>query len=180
MIPRRLMINIHMYLSAFFAPAILFIAISGGSYLLGFKGNKTEEIVYYNHTSQVNFESETLDEDVIKILRNASIDSQHEYIKVSENKIITRPTTRTHYELKIKGNGKLELKEITPDLQNRMIELHKGHGPGVFKNYQQIFAIGLLFIVISGLWLGMSARGLRVQSILTFLLGGILFLILAF
>lgn len=180
MMPRRLLINVHMYLAAFFAPAILFIAISGGSYLLGFKGNKTEEIVYQNHASQLSLESETLDEDVINILRNVSIDYQYEYLKVSGNKIITRPSTRIHYELKIKDNSHLELKEITPDLQYRIIELHKGHGPGVFKSYQKVFAIGLFLIVVSGLWLGISASGLRVQSILTSVLGGILFLILAF
>ena len=160
-----------MYLSAFFAPAILFIAISGGAYLLGFKGNKTEEIVHYNHTSQVNLESETLNGDVMNIFRNAGIEHNYEYLKVSGNKVITRPSTGTHYEIKIRGNGQLELKKITPDLLYRIIELHKGHGPGVFKNYQQIFALGLLLIVISGLWLGISANSLRKQSIITFFLG---------
>jgi hypothetical protein len=180
MITRRHLINTHMFLSAFFAPAILFIAISGGSYLLGFKGDKTEELVYHNPVSQVNFESETLDEDVSNIFKRVGLDYQYEYLKVSGNKIITRPATRPYYELKVRGNGQLELKKITPDLQSRIVELHKGHGPGVFKNYQKIFAIGLLVIVISGLWLGISATSLRMRSLITFLLGSILFLFLAF
>ena len=169
-----------MFLSAFFAPAILFIAISGGAYLLGFKGHKTEELIYYNPVSQVNLESETLNEDVSNIFKSMGIDYQYEYLKISGNKLITRPSTRTHYELQVRGNDQLELKKITPDLQYRIVELHKGHGPGVFKNYQQIFAGGLLLIVVSGLWLGISATTLRMRSLITFVLGSILFLFLAF
>ena len=36
---RKTLITIHMYLSAFFAPMVLLVAISGGLYLIGIKGS---------------------------------------------------------------------------------------------------------------------------------------------
>ena len=41
---RKLLITLHLYLSAFFAPAVILVAVSGGLYLLGVKGNVAMEI----------------------------------------------------------------------------------------------------------------------------------------
>jgi hypothetical protein len=61
-----------------------------------------------------------------------------------------------------------------------MIELHKGHGPGAFKTFQKIFALGLIFIMLSGLWLGISAARLRKSTLLTAAAGTVAFVILLF
>ena len=45
---RAFLVTVHMYLSAFFAPFILMVAISGGLYLAGIKGDRSEE-----HTSEL-------------------------------------------------------------------------------------------------------------------------------
>jgi hypothetical protein len=42
-----------------------------------------------------------------------------------------------------------------------MMELHMGHGPTSFKTFQKFFAVGMLFIILSGLWLGLSSARLR-------------------
>ena len=42
---RKLLITIHMYLAAFFAPAVLLVAISGGLYLIGVKGEVEQETI---------------------------------------------------------------------------------------------------------------------------------------
>ena len=36
-----------------------------------------------------------------------------------------------------------------------------GHGPVAYKTYQKIFAAGMLFIILSGLWAGLSSTKLR-------------------
>ena len=68
----------------------------------------------------------------------------------------TRPTSRTNYVLNVTDTG-VQATQVEPDLQKRLIELHKGHGPGAFKQLQRITAVGLLFAVLAGLWLGLSA-----------------------
>jgi hypothetical protein len=46
-----------------------------------------------------------------------------------------------------------------------MMELHMGHGPLAFKNFQKFFALGLIFIILSGLWLGLSSSRLRRRTL---------------
>ena len=67
-----------------------------------------------------------------------------------------------------------------PSLQSRMIELHKEHGPSAFKTFQKAFAVGLIFIILSGLWLGISAARLRRSTLLTATAGAVMFVLLLF
>ena len=67
-----------------------------------------------------------------------------------------------------------------PDLQKRLIELHKGHGPTAFKTLQKVMAAGLLVVVSTGFWLGLSAVGLRAHMAITSAAGLLLFIVLAF
>ena len=46
---RKLLITIHMYLAAFFTPAVLLVAISGGLYLAGFKGDVEQKTIFSNN-----------------------------------------------------------------------------------------------------------------------------------
>ena len=66
-----------------------------------------------------------------------------------------------------------------PSLQKRMIELHMRHGPTAYKAYQQVFAAGMLFIILTGLWLGLSSTRLRYSAAMISGAGVILFLWLA-
>mgnify|MGYP001343866770 CR=1 FL=1 len=77
--------------------------------------------------------------------------------------MITRPTTRPFYTLDIQED-EITVQYNEPSLQKRMIELHMGHGPGAYKTYQQVFAAGMLFIMLSGLWLGLSSVRLRAST----------------
>ena len=43
---RALFITVHMYLSAFFAVFVLLVSISGGLYLLGYKGSVEQSPVF--------------------------------------------------------------------------------------------------------------------------------------
>ncbi len=68
-----------------------------------------------------------------------------------------------------------------PSLQKRMIELHMGHGPWptAYKSYQKAFAAGMLFIILTGLWLGLSSVRLRFSTAVISGVGVLLFLWLA-
>ena len=66
-----------------------------------------------------------------------------------------------------------------PSLQKCMIELYMGHVPTAYEIYQQVFAAGILFIILTGLWLGLSSAGLRFSTTVISGAGVILFLRLA-
>ena len=175
---RKLLITIHMYLAAFFAPAVFLVAISGGLYLVGVKGEVIEQSIYTGPANALDTTAASLRTDVETLLATAGVaDYDFEYVKGKGNTLYTRPTSREHYVIKLQGQ-QVEIVHAVPSLQSRMIELHKGHGPTAFKTFQKVFAMGLLFIVASGLWLGLSAAGLRRRTLLTTLAGSMLFLAL--
>jgi hypothetical protein len=175
---RKLLITIHMYLAAFFAPAVILVALSGGLYLAGIKGNVAQEVVYSSSDIKIDGKSPSLHSDVADLLSRAGVhDFTFEYVKVKGDTFYTRPTSTDHYVIK-SDTGSVEVLHARPDLQGRMIELHKGHGPEAFKTFQKVFAVGLVAIILSGLCLGLSAHKLRRTTLLTTGAGAIVFLLL--
>ena len=177
---RKILITIHMYLAAFFAPAVLLVAISGGLYLAGVKGKVEQETIYSSDNATIDSKSASLHSDVATLLTDAGVESySYEYVKVSGANLYTRPTSSDHYIIK-SNEGGVEVIHARPSLQSRMIELHKGHGPSAFKTFQKAFAVGLIFIILSGLWLGISAARLRRSALLTATAGAGIFALLIF
>ena len=71
-------------------------------------------------------------------------------MKQKGSQLITGPTIRAFYTLDISGDeAVVQLNE--PSLQKRITELHMGLGPTAHKAYQQVFASGMLFIILTGL-----------------------------
>ena len=175
---RALLIKLHLYCSAFFAAAIILVAVSGGLYLIGIKGTIEQTPVGTVATGQQLLQdpSET---NVQAALASLGVsDFEFEYVKQKGSQLITRPTTRAFYTLDISGDkAVVQLNE--PSLQKRMIELHMGHGPTGYKTYQKVFAAGMLFIILTGLWLGLSSTRLRVSTAVISGAGVILFFWLA-
>ncbi len=175
---RALLIKLHLYCSAFFAAAIVLVAVSGGLYLIGIKGTIERTPVGTLATGQQLL----LDPSEAKVqaaLASLGVsDFEFEYVKQKGSQLITRPTTRPFYTLDISGDEAV-VQYNEPSLQKRMIELHMGHGPTVYKTYQQVFAAGMLFIILSGLWLGLSSARLRLSTAVISGTGVLLFLWLA-
>ncbi|MEP5765312.1 MAG: PepSY domain-containing protein [Halieaceae bacterium] len=165
---RSLFITIHMYLAAFFAPFVLLVCISGGLYLIGIKGSTETEAIYQSwDVEELRAElkdAPALNLSVAKLLGEAGVaDYEFEYVKVKGDTLYTRPTSRQYYIIKL-GDA-VDISRATPSLQAAMMELHMGHGPTAFKTFQKFFAIGLLLVIGSGLWLGLSAPRLRTRTL---------------
>jgi uncharacterized iron-regulated membrane protein len=174
---RKLLVTTHLYLAAFFAPFVFLVSISGGLYLIGIKGELSREVIYSGPAAGLDIAAESLQADVADFLEAAGVSGySFEYVKSSGNTVYTRPTSREHYILTLDGSG-VEVVHALPSLQYRMIELHKGHGPTAFKTFQKFFSAGLVAIVGSGLWLGLSAAGLRRRTLSTSLAGTAVFLL---
>ncbi len=175
---RKFWISLHLYLAAFFGPVLLMMAGSGGLYLLGYKGQVDRSEVELRGDLSIDPASSDLEGRVREILVQSGIDHDFEYVKVKEDHLLTRPTSRDHYQLSLNATGvTATLNE--PDLQKKLIELHLGHGPGWFKNFQKLMAAGIILVVFSGAWLGLTARGLRTPMCMTTVAGIIVSLLLA-
>lgn len=175
---RKLLITIHMYLSSFFAPFVFLVAISGGLYLAGVKGEVELKSIYQGPSAGLDASSSSLHSDIGQLLAQAGVsDYAFETVKVKGDTLYTRPTSRQHYVVKLDTNN-VEVFHAQPSLQSALIELHKGHGPSFFKTFQQVFALSLVLVIASGLWLGLSANNLRRSTLLTSLAGSVVFLLL--
>ena len=175
---RTLLIKLHLYLSAFFSAAIVLVAVSGGLYLIGIKGSIEQTPVGTVSTGSQLLQDPS-EANVHAVLASLGVsDFEFEYVKQKGSQLITRPTTRPFYTLDISGDEAV-VKFNEPSLQKRMIELHMGHGPTAYKTYQQVFAAGMLFIILSGLWLGLSSARLRLSTAVISGTGVLLFLWLA-
>ena len=175
---RALLIKLHLYCSAFFAAGIILVAVSGGLYLIGIKGTIEQTLVGTLTTGQ-QLSQDPSEANVQAALASLGVaDFEFEYVKQKGSQLITRPTTRPFYTLDISGDEAV-VHYNEPSLQKRMIELHMGHGPTAYKSYQKVFAAGILFIILTGLWLGLSSVRLRFSIAVISGVGVLLFLWLA-
>ena len=123
------------------------MAISGGLYLLGIKGNVTEIPVSLVPGVSLDLAASDLEAAVRQLLTEAGIEHRFEYLKREDGALITRPTSRVYYIVH-GGEDGVRVTRNEPDLQKRLIELHKraradgfqdaakGHGYGVARRHQ--------------------------------------------
>ena len=175
---RNIFIQTHLLIAALFIPMILLMAVSGGLYLLGVKGAVSQTEIVAPQGVQVDLSSATLESDISTLIKGIDPTFTFEYVKVKDETLFTRPTSRQHYEIRVKEGG-LDIFKNTPSLQKSLIELHKGHGPRLFKTVQKAMAFGLLVILLSGTWLGLSSRILRNRTAAALLVGTVAAIFLA-
>ncbi len=175
---KQLIIWIHLLIASLIAPFIIMVAVSGGLYLFGIKGNTEKQFLELPINTTFNFESDDLASQMRALLDSMGIADEFEYIKNRGNLLQTRPTSKIHYELN-QSNGKLSLSKIFPDLQKSMIELHKGHGPLAFKWYQKFVAISLMVILLTGVIAGLLNPRFKGKTVSMLVVGTLIFFGLA-
>ena len=174
---RKLLINIHLYLAAFLAPVFLLVAITGGLHIAAPGEEVTTTKIELPAGATLDPNSETFEQDVRDLLAAADVNLRFEYMKGRGTTFITRPTSRTFAEFKIEEDGvTASLKK--PNLQYAMMELHKGHGPKIFRTYSMLTGLALFFVVVGGLAIGLLVPTYRKQTIITAIAGSLGFIIL--
>ena len=67
-----------------------------------------------------------------------------------------------------------------PDTLNALMEIHKGHGPLIYKTLGWIAGLTLFFVVLGGLFIGLLSPAYRKPTIISSLLGSAVFVWAAF
>ena len=174
---RAVLIKLYLYFSAFFSAAIVLVAVSGSLYLLGIKGSVDQSEIGSLDSGEALL-SDASHAAVEAALATVGVTGfEFDYVKTKGAQLITRSTTRPFYTLDIKAE-QVTIRYNAPSLQRRMIGLHMGHGPAAYKTYQQFFAAGMLFVMLSGLWLGLSSDRLRKTILIASGSGLLLFAVL--
>lgn len=176
---RKYLILAHLWAAALMAPAFAIHAVSGGLYLLNIKGSASTERVSLPANAALDFSSDRLEAEVRTLLSSANIKHDFEYIRNRGSVIQLRPTSRTYLEFR-QGDQGLTASRVKPDTVQSMMELHKGHGPQLFKTYQKFVALALLLVVFGGILVGLLARAYRRQTIVAMVGGLVVFILVAF
>lgn len=159
---RNTLFNIHFYLSSFFTPFLLLMAITGTFYLFGQKGSVEKTLIQDGITFNTTISKK---EQVSQLLKKIDETYSFENIKDRGASIQTRPTTRDYFNFVKKDEGSFSLYKVKPNLLSRVIEVHKGHGPGLLKSFQKVLGIVLMLIIITGFLMSMNIKK-RVKSFL--------------
>ena len=151
---RPAIVKIHLILAGFFLPFLIIIPLSGGLYLAGEKGS-FEETKDFVLKEKLPEQKDLFEKRVWEIFREQGISYQFEYARMRQDGADLRPTSKPHYRIR-----------------------YKNHGPRAFKWLQIFFALGLLSIGISGVYLAFSVTTHRKPLFISAAFGFILFIIL--
>lgn len=173
---RQTLFNIHFYLSSFFTPFLLLMAITGTFYLFGEKGSLDKTLI---QEKIILIKDVPKKEQVSKILEKVDQSYRFENVKDRGSSIQTRPSTRDYFNFVKQDDGSFSLYKVQPNFLSRVIEVHKGHGPGLLKNLQKVLGICLTLIIITGFLMSMKIQK-RVKSFLATMILGALVLMALF
>lgn len=176
---RKIFLLAHLWLAGLMAPAFALHAVSGGLYLMDITGEVATERVALPEAVTLDFESSTLENDVKNLLKRSGVEHDFEAVRVRGSTIQLRPTSKPYLEFKQTPQG-VTVTRKKPDVIRSMMELHKGHGPKIFRSYQKLVALLLLGVVLGGILVGYMARAYRRQTIIAVALGGGAFGLVAF
>lgn len=157
--------QLHLALVGLFMPLLIIVPLSGTAYLLGNKGSVSKSVAFISE-KPFTTEAETLR----AILKEKNIDFDFEYVKNKGDYVVLRPSTRDHYEVHKNESGTMDFKLVEPNMMKILQELHFGHGPKLLKNLQILFGISFFLVILSGLFLTFTLKGM---GSLFFLTGGI-------
>lgn len=170
---------LHLFAATLLAPFFILVAVTGGLYVADIKPKTEKTELKFNAPIRIDSDSSTLDEDVKTILSDNGLELQYEYLKNRGDTITTRPTSRDFIIFEKNGDTwSATLNE--PNFHYSMMELHKGHGPTLFKKYQIFAGIALFMIMMSGLFIGIISKAYRMKTIISTAIGTAIFMILAF
>lgn len=177
---RNFLVKCHLWAAGLLAPLFILVAYTGAAYLLDFKGEVEETPLALPQGTNLDPESPTIEDDVREILAANQLDTGFDYLRMGDGSMTTRPTSRAFVTFERSDDGQWSATLKQPNLQYALIELHKGHGPQLYRYYQILAAVVLFLVVLGGLIVGWMAPGYRRATSIGLGVGTAVFALLAF
>lgn len=168
---RKILISVHLYTAAFITPFLLIMGVSGALYVSGNNGTATKtELAIIDNFPVDPKNNPNMEADVRALLARLDIDLPVDYVRGRKGFLQTRPTHKPFITIAEEG-GTATVTLNEPDFFYSLMELHKGHGPRIFRSFETIVGIGLILIVLGGVIVGLLAPGYKKPTIVMTLLG---------
>lgn len=176
---RNFLVRCHLWAAGLLAPLFVLVAYTGGAYLLDFKGEVEQVALTVPEGIALDQDNPAIEDDVRRILAANAIDLRFDYLRMRPGSITTRPTSRDFASFELQ-DGQWTATINRPDLQYALIELHKGHGPQLYRWYQILAALVLFLVVAGGLAAGWLSPAYRRATSIGLAAGCATFAVLAF
>lgn len=177
---RNFLVKCHLWAAGLLAPLFILVAYTGAAYLLDFKGEVKETPIALPAGTSLDPDSASVESDVRRILAANRLSTDFDYLRMGDGSITTRPTSRTFVTFERDDAGQWSATLNEPNLQYALIELHKGHGPALYRYYQILAAVVLFLVVLGGLVVGWLAPSYRRATSIGLGVGTLVFGLLAF
>lgn len=177
---RNVLVLFHLLAAGLLAPLFILVAVTGGLYLSDVKGETVEMPLTIPAEITIDQEAEDVEAQVGAVLEANGIGQGFEYLRMRPGSITTRPTSREYVVLTENDDAVWSAALHRPNLNYRLMELHKGHGPQLFRIYQIVAAVMLCLVVFGGLAVGFLAKGYRRKTIGSLSAGVVIFVALGF
>lgn len=179
---RILWIKWHAYLSCFFLPFALLIALTGLLYLFDVKGGAAEKFEYQIETELAFPLKENLAESFI--VEHFSNEKLTRHLPLPENYYIDGDVQGWwdfHSEVVLipLENNQLKIVVENNNLWRQLLYIHKGIAGDIFVVFAMLFGISLLFSLISGSIVALVMPKLK-QNALVFMTAGFVALVVAY
>ena len=162
-------VKVHLILASVFMPFMLIMPLSGGLYLLDVKGDQAKTEVF----KVAGPIPEKADDFFREQFKAQNIDFDFEYIRGTDKEYIFRPTSRVHFVAAKTAEG-ATVSRIDPDWIKRLMEIHKGHGPKFIRWFEIAFALSLILVTLSGVYLAWTVAPYRRIMGISFLIGALI------
>lgn len=174
----------HALFAAFILPVAMMFVVTGALYTWGIKGSSTDE------TYEVAL-SKPIQRDIGELTNLAQL----ELHKLGASPPEGQPHLKVyggHYLLEWTGSSKDVILEPTQNeliakltVKNAswyrsLVQLHKAKGGMAFKVYAAAFAMGIIFLLVSGFIMAWQTPSLKKMTLITALAGGGSFIIVVF
>jgi len=176
---RSQLVTLHLYVAAFLVPFLFLMSLSGVLELFDIKGDTQKTLIYSTDKGAINYNSRNINQDVKAILLKAGIDADFSRVKIKKSRLNTIPNYSTHYVLKLTETH-LNVYEYKPSALTKLMSLHKGGGPKLYRLYQKYSVFGLFFVLITGIWLGISSPKLRGKTSMVLILGVVFYFVISY
>ncbi len=177
----NLFVSIHLIASCFFLPAAIIFLVTGALYTVDIKGSYETET--YPLPLDAPLEP---DLDACRAMTEAFLEAEG-IAPPSGGDRIRRFGTSFAYEWHGSNRDVLlsptddpseaviEVKDTT--FYRRMVQLHKAKGGAIFKGYAVVFSVALVLILVTGYIVAWTRQPLRMQTVLSTVLGLIVFIL---
>ncbi len=169
---RRTLTTLHLWLAGLLAPAFLVVAISGALHIAGIGEHVEKQPLVIPAGTELNIGAPEFEGQVRTLIKDMDLGVRFEYIRGRGNAAMTRPTTRTYLSFAKTEDG-VTAEINKPNFAASLMELHKGHGPRVYRFYQMIVGVILLLVVVGGIAVGLLAKTYRNQTLIAAAIGTI-------